>query len=147
MTEPHALPGSRCLKLAYMDRAAASDAKRQIMRERGISTDSVYCEVCEKWHLRCETWPPDRRWRDILILMARGYRHREIAKTLNTTQGVVTWAIHNMCADWKALSQAHLITICISFGILDPSEFLLLDDELARFRPRDPRRFAYTDAV
>lgn len=140
-------PGLRCLKLAYIDRADATDAKRQILRRNGIVTESVLCEICKKIHLRCETWPPVRRWRDILILIARGFRRREIAKTLGTSEEVVGWAIHNMCADWRALSQAHLITICTSFGVLDPAEFMLLDDHLAKFRPRDSKKVEYSDAV
>jgi len=147
MSSTLAAPGTRCLKLAYINRAAVTDAKRKIMRYRGIETEGVFCDLCEKWHLRCETWPPIKRWRDILILLARGYRHREIAKTLGTSKQHIDTAVHNMCADWRALSQTQLITICTSFGIIDPSEFMLLDDELAKFRPRDSRKVEYSDAV
>jgi hypothetical protein len=137
----------RCLKLAYLDRSAAADAKRQVMRQYGIACNAVWCEACEKFHLRSETWPPVRKWRDILVLIARGFRRREIAKTLGMTDESVSWAIYQMSSDWHALSQAHLITIVTSFGILEPDEFLLLDDDLARFRPRDSRRPEFTDAV
>ena len=142
-----AAAGTRCLKLAYIDRAKATDIKRQIMRQYGIATQPVFCESCKKFHLRSETWPPVKRWRDILVLIARGFRRREIAKTLGMTDESVSWAIYQMCCDWHALSQAHLITIVTSFGILDPEEFLLLDDELAKYRPRDPKKVTYTDAV
>lgn len=137
----------RCLKLAYIDRAAANDAKRQVMRSHGIAVETTFCEICHKFHLRSETWPPVRRWRDILIMLARGFRRREIAKTLNMTEESVSWAVYEMCRDWRALSQAHLIIIVTSFGIIDPEEFLLIDDDLARFRPRDHKKVEYTDAV
>lgn len=139
--------GGRCLKLAYLDRASAGEAKRRVMRQFGVATNPVFCEACKKFHLHSETWPPVRRWRDILVLIARGYRQREIANTLGMTRDSVSWAVYEMCRDWRALSQAHLITIVTSFGILDPEEFLLLDDELARFRPRDARKAEFTDVV
>lgn len=142
-----AAPGTRCLKLAYIDRTKATDIKRQVVRQYGIQTSPTYCEVCQKWHLRSETWPPVKKWRDILILIARGYRRREIAKTLSMTDESVGWAIYNMCSDWHALSQAHLITIVTSFGILEPEEFLLLDEALVRYRDRDNRKVGYSDAV
>lgn len=139
--------GTRCLKLAYMDRTEAADAKRQVMRQYGITTNAIFCEHCGKFHLRSETWPPVRRWRDILVLLARGFRQREIARSLGMTHPSVRWAVREMCADWHALSQTHLITIVTSFGILDPEEFMLFDDDLARFRPRDHKKVEYTDAV
>ncbi|MGB8966838.1 MAG: hypothetical protein WCB99_14475 [Candidatus Cybelea sp.] len=125
----------------------AADTKRQIRRQHGIDVQPVFCEHCRKFHLRCETWPPVRRWRDVLVCIARGFRRREIAKTLGMTDESVSWAIYQMCADWHALSQAHLITIVLSFGILSPDEFLLLDDELAKYRPRDSKKAIYSDGV
>lgn len=143
----NAARGSRCLQLAYLNRSDATDAKRRVRRNVGIETEIVYCPTCEKIHLRCETWPPVRRWRDILILMGRGFRCREISRTLGMSYDSVSWAIKQMLADWHALSQAHLITIVTSFGVLKPDDFMLLDEDLARYRPRDNKKVTYTDAV
>lgn len=142
-----AVAGKRCLKLAYIDRVKATDIKRQIMRQYGIATQPVYCELCQRFHLKSETWPPVKRWRDVLVLVARGFRRREIANSLGMTPRAVSWAIYQMSCDWHAMSQAHLVTIVTSFGILEPEEFLLLDDDLAKFRERDTKKVAYTDAV
>lgn len=139
--------GSRCLQAAYLDRAQAGDAKRRILRQHGIATQLVFCEPCDRYHLRCETWPPVRRWRDVLVLIARGFRSREIARTLGMTERSVIWTIHQMCADWHALSQAHLVIKATSFGVLEQDELLLLDDELAKFRPRNGKKAIYSDAV
>lgn len=137
----------RCLKLAYLEKTQVLDAKREVARRFGIITNCVFCEHCNKYHLTSETWPPARRWRDILVLVARGFRCREIARTLGMSEVSVSWAIGEMLADWHALSQAHLIAIVTSFGIIEPEEFLLLDEELARFRPYDGTRVEYSDIV
>lgn len=142
-----AAAGSRCLKLAYLDRMEATDAKRDVLRYYGIVSMPVYCESHRCYHLRCETWPPVRKWRDILLLIARGFRRREIARTLGISPKAVSYAIYQMSKDWHALSQAHLVAIVTSFGVIEPDEFLFLDTEVARFRPRDNRKATYTDAV
>lgn len=142
-----AIPGTRCLQLAYINREEATDAKRWLRRQFGQVTEVVFCEICDKFHQRCETWPPSKRWREILILIARGFRRREIGKTLGLTDEAVSYAVYQMCADWHALSQAHLIAIVTSFGVIRPEEFLFLDDTVARYRQRDNRKVTYTDAV
>lgn len=116
---------SRCSGSAYANREDARGAlerlpRSMLLRRRPIA---AYCDRCDKYHLVISE--QRKEWIDLVKLVAQGFTYDEIAKMMgNTTRHALKMQLMSIRRHFYALSNPNLVAICISLGLIDPSEFV-----------------------
>ncbi len=128
---------NRCSGSAYAKREDARQAlgslpRPLLARRRPIA---AYCDQCDKYHLVISEQRKD--WVELVRLVAQGFTYDEISKMLgNASQKVVKMRLMKIRRHFYALSNPNLVAICISLGIIDPSEFVPKREEPQHGRPK-----------
>lgn len=127
---------TRCTRASYDDKAAATTARRKLLRKFGDSAQRapvlavLYCEDCDRYHIVADKakYFNERAIR-ILQYMAQGFRDAEIANIMDLTVDKIDWSVRSMLKRFNALSRTHLMAIAISLGLVNPNDFVPEHDE------------------
>src|ERR1700692_2534930 len=116
-----------CTVPAYESMAQAAEARKRIRKLYRAVTTCALCEACDKYHVRAVgfvtmgQYPVLNRWKTIIELIAQGMSAPAIASELGVTSRVVDHQVEHILNHFYALNRAHLVSIAVSLGIVDPN--------------------------
>lgn len=83
----------------------------------------IHCGTCDKYHLSLRGQNPE--WMQMVRLAAQGFTQEEIARQIGrASKKAVAVEFVQIRRHFYALSIPNLVAICISLGLIDPTEFV-----------------------
>ncbi len=120
-----------CTVASNENHHAARNAQRTVRNTYRLPSSVRHCERCDRYHVVVEAdrcWNR-KRWREILVYVAQGYRDPEIGPLVKMSAKGVEYAVLEMTKRLNAMSRPNLVAIAICLGILDPNDFVPEFDE------------------
>ena len=115
-----------CTAAAFADASSAERTRRELAKRKFPPVQIYLCGTCDRFHFRGAT-PDMRIWKTdgrILRLCAMGFNTETIVEMTGYTKFTVHRRLYVLRQYFGALNLPHLVSIAISLGYLDPTEFI-----------------------
>lgn len=112
----------RCRSASYATLEEADRASRKLLKELFVTSVSVRCDRCDRFHLSTQNIEKEIPDKGLIILqcLAQGYTDIETGQIVNLRARLVEGKVTDMKKRFNALSRSNLVAITIALGIIDP---------------------------